>query len=85
MSSHVLPAAVFIVGGLLIPFLKGRVKSFYMLLLPVLGLINLVYLPMGSSLSFHILDSDLVLLRVDRLSLLFGYIFHIISFLTVMT
>ena len=84
MSSHVLPAAVFIVGGLLIPFLKGRVKSFYMLLLPVLGLINLVYLPMGSSLSFHILDSDLVLLRVDRLSLLFGYIFHIISFLTVM-
>ena len=83
MSNQILPAALFIVGGLLIPFLKGRVKSCYMLLLPVAGLVNLIYMPMGSHLSFHFLDFDLVLLKVDRLSLLFGYIFHIISFITV--
>jgi len=83
MTNHVLPAAIFILGGLLIPLFKGRVKSFYMLLLPVLGLLNLIYMPLGSHLSFHFLDFDLVLLKVDRLSLLFGYIFHIISFITV--
>lgn len=83
MSNHLLPAALFIIGGLLIPFLRGRIKSFYMLLLPVLGLVNLIYLPIGSHLTFHFLDFDLVLLKVDRLSLLFGYIFHIISFITV--
>ena len=83
MSNPFLPAAIFIIGGLLIPFLKGRLKSCFMLLLPVLGMLNLIFMPMGSHLSFHFLDFELVLLRVDRLSLLFGYIFHIISFITI--
>jgi len=83
MSNPILPAAIFIIGGLLIPLLKGRVKAGYMLLLPVLGLLNLIYMPLGSHLTIHFLDFDLVLLKVDRLSLLFGYIFHIISFLTI--
>ncbi len=83
MTNQVLPAAIFILGGLLIPLFKGRAKSFYMLLLPVLGLVNLIYMPLGSHLSFRFLDFNLVLLKVDRLSLLFGYIFHIISFITV--
>ena len=83
MSNPILPAAIFIIGGLLIPLFKGRLKSYYMLMLPVLGLLNLIYMPMGSYLSIHFLDFELVLLKVDRLSLLFGYIFHIISFVTV--
>jgi len=83
MNNPFLPAAIFMVGGLLIPLLKGRLKSYYMLLLPVLGLLNLIYMPMGSHLSFNFLDFEIILLKVDRLSLLFGYIFHIISFITV--
>jgi multicomponent Na+:H+ antiporter subunit D len=43
------PAAVFIMGAFLIPFLKGRLKSFYMLALPAFAYLNLLYLPAGQS------------------------------------
>ncbi|MFQ5586984.1 MAG: Na(+)/H(+) antiporter subunit D [Thermodesulfobacteriota bacterium] len=83
MTNTVPPAAVFIIGALLIPLLKGRVKSAYMLLLPVLGFINLISTPAGTHWVVHFLDFEVVLGRLDGLSLLFGYIFHIISFITV--
>ncbi|MFQ5329186.1 MAG: Na(+)/H(+) antiporter subunit D [Thermodesulfobacteriota bacterium] len=83
MISTVPPAAIFIIGALLIPLLKGRVKSAYMLLLPVVGFINLIATPAGTHWVVHFLDFEVVLGRLDGLSLLFGYIFHIISFITV--
>jgi multicomponent Na+:H+ antiporter subunit D len=84
MINSVPPASLFIIGALLVPLLRGRVKSAYLLLLPVLGLINLINMPNGAHWSFSFLDYDLTLVNVDRLSLIFGYIFHIISFLTIL-
>ncbi len=83
MISTVPPAAIFIVGALLIPLLKGRVKFVYMLLLPVIGFINLISVPLGTHWVVPFLDYEVVLGRLDRLSLLFGYIFHIISFIAI--
>ncbi len=83
MTSNILPALIFILGGLFIPFFKGKAKSVYMLLIPVVGFVNLINLPMGE---YHLLafgDFNLVLLNIDRLNLVFGYIFHIIAFITV--
>ncbi len=83
MTSNILPALIFILGGFLIPFFKGRAKSVYMLLIPVVGFVNLINLPMGE---YHLMafgDFNLVLLNIDRLNLVFGYIFHIIAFITV--
>ncbi len=77
------PAFIFIIGGLLIPLFRGRLQAAFMLLLPVLGFYNLLQLPMGSSGVFHFLDFQVTLCRVDRLSLLFGYIYHLISLITV--
>ncbi|MEA1966866.1 MAG: Na(+)/H(+) antiporter subunit D, partial [Thermodesulfobacteriota bacterium] len=38
---------------------------------------------MGTELTVSFLDYQLTLVRIDRLSLVFGYIFHIISFITI--
>jgi len=75
------PAAIFIIGALFIPFFKGRSKSMYMLLLPVIGFINLLNMSKGSYWMIKFLDYNLIFGRVDSLSMLFGYIFIIIAFI----
>ncbi len=84
MSNVIIPAAIFIVGALLIPFLPGRLKSAYILALPVLGLWNVLGLPEGSLYSLEFAGYQLNLLEVDRLSRLFAIIFHIIAFITIL-
>jgi multicomponent Na+:H+ antiporter subunit D len=84
MINTVPPAAIFIIGGLLVPFIKGRWKSAYLLLIPVVGFINLINIPQGTHWVVRFLDWDLVFGRVDRLSLLFGYIFHLITFIALL-
>lgn len=61
------PAAVFIIGALIIPLLKGHLRRVLMLALPVLAFINLIYLPMGDSWVVSFLGQELVLARIDRL------------------
>ena len=77
------PAFIFIIGALLIPFLQGKTKSTYVVLLPVAGFINLLSIPDGTLMTVPFLDYTLTLVRIDRLSLAFGYIFHIVSFITI--
>lgn len=81
MTSTVPPAIIFIVGAFLVPFLKGKWKGAYLLLIPMMGFINLLNTPEGTHWQLKFLDYDLVFGRVDRLSLLFGYIFHLVSFI----
>jgi len=76
------PALIYIAGALLIPLLPGRFKKAYMLLLPVLGMYNLLNIPMGSHFQVEFLDYHLVLGEMDRLARVFGIIFHIISLIT---
>jgi multicomponent Na+:H+ antiporter subunit D len=84
MIDTVPPAAIFIIGALFVPFLKGKWKNAYLLILPFIGLINLLMVPEGTHWVVRFLDYDLVFGRVDRLSLLFGYIFHLISFIAIL-
>ncbi|MFO7599806.1 MAG: Na(+)/H(+) antiporter subunit D [Candidatus Desulfacyla sp.] len=84
MTEPLPPVIIFIVGALLVPFLKGRWKSVLLLLIPVLGFINLIHMEEGTSWVVPFLDYHLIFGRVDRLSLLFGYIFHIISFIAIL-
>ncbi len=84
MIKTVPPAMIFILGAFLIPFLRGKVKSVYLLLLPVLGFINLINMPDGTHWVIDFLDFNLILVKVDRLSLVFGYIFHLIAFIAIL-
>lgn len=84
MINAVPPAAIFIIGALLIPLFRGRLKSIYLLLLPVLGFINLLNIPEGAHWAVGFLDYNLILGKVDRLSLVFGYIYHLIAFISLL-
>jgi multicomponent Na+:H+ antiporter subunit D len=75
------PALIFIVGALALPFFRGKSKGLWLLLVPVIGILNLWNLPEGAQGVFPFLDHQIVLVKVDRLSLLFGYVFHLITFL----
>jgi multicomponent Na+:H+ antiporter subunit D len=76
------PATILILGALPLLFLKGKAKGVWCLFLPVLSFINLLAIPIGSHWSFGFLGLEVVLGKVDKLSLIFGYIFHIIAFIS---
>lgn len=79
------PGLIFLVGALLIPLLKGRWRQVYLLLLPAAAFMDLILITKGVfgdgpfwQLSF--LGYELTLGRVDRLSMVFAYVFVIASF-----
>ena len=77
------PALILMIGSLLIPLLRGRLQSAYMLLLPVAGLAHLLGFSPGEYGQIRIFDYSLTLVRIDGLSLAFGYVFHIAALLSV--
>jgi multicomponent Na+:H+ antiporter subunit D len=77
------PGSILLLGALLVPLLRGRVQQLYLLALPVLSFLHLLALPNDLLLSLSFFDYDLTPVRIDRLSLVWGYIFHIAAGLTV--
>ena len=83
MSASFSPALILVLGAALVPFLGGRVRAAYMLTLPVAGLAWLAVLPDGEFGSFAYLGIEIVPVRVDAWSRMFGYIFFLATFLSV--
>jgi multicomponent Na+:H+ antiporter subunit D len=83
MIGEISPGLILIVGALFVPLFKGQIRSAFLLLLPILAFLHLLGLPHGELGQMQFLGLDLVTLRVDKLSLLFGYIFLIAVFLGV--
>ncbi|MEJ2204877.1 MAG: Na(+)/H(+) antiporter subunit D [Gemmatimonadota bacterium] len=81
MPAEVPPFAVFFVGALLVALTRGHLRRLILLLVPVLGGLALLGLEPGTTLEIRTLGYTLVPFRVDRLSLLFGYLFHLATFL----
>ncbi|MBT6406754.1 MAG: Na(+)/H(+) antiporter subunit D, partial [Rhodospirillaceae bacterium] len=77
MTAEFPPGLLLIVGALLVPFLKGTVRSSYMLALPLLGIWQLTMLEAGTFGTMTTFGLEQTHVRVDKLSLLFGYIFYI--------
>lgn len=74
---------ILILGALAVPFLRGRTRAAWMLVLPVLAFAHVLAIPAGEYARVGFLGHTLVLMRVDRLSLVFGYIFTIATLLNV--
>ncbi len=77
------PALLLIGGAILIPWLKGGLKSCLMLIVPILAFFILLNSPNGIYWSFQVLNNELILTRIDSLSRVFGYIFCIVCLLGV--
>jgi multicomponent Na+:H+ antiporter subunit D len=75
MMSDFPPAAILILGALLVPFFKGHAKSWFVILLPAAAFYLISQLHTGNLCQVHFFGFDLILLRVDKLSKVFGYIF----------
>ncbi|MBP8214533.1 MAG: hypothetical protein KAX66_03630, partial [Propionivibrio sp.] len=76
-------ALILILGAALVPLLRGHVRFVYSLLLPVAAFAWVLVLPHGEFAQFELLGQTLTAMRVDRLSLLFSYIFLIACLLGV--
>jgi multicomponent Na+:H+ antiporter subunit D len=85
MTGNLLPPAlIFIAAAGLIPFLRGRAKAGYMLLIPAVSLLILIHIPMGRIWTCEFWGYTLIMGRIDKLSLVFGYIFTIMAFLGIL-
>jgi multicomponent Na+:H+ antiporter subunit D len=81
MIASLPPFIIFFAGALLLALAPKRFRPVITLLIPVVGLINMATLDHGMSVSIAVFDYDLIVLRVDRLSMLFGWLFHIATLL----
>ena len=77
------PGAVLMFGAILVPLLPKKAQAWFALLLPVLSAGHLLgFFEDGYSHSMTLLGLEFNPIRVDRLALIFGYIFHIAAFLS---
>ena len=84
MIEAVPPPAILIIGALMLPLFRGRFKTGYLLGLPCLSLLNLALMEPGRYWTFRFLSYDLILGRVDALSMAFGTVFVIITFIGIL-
>lgn len=85
MAELLPPGLILILGALVAPLLRGRVRQAWMLALPLVGCVQLAMLENGFSWSMRVFESfELEIVRVDALSRVFGYVFHIAAFLSVL-
>ncbi len=76
------PFVPFFIAALMVLISSGWPRNLVLLVTPVLaGLYLWLDVTPGTVLTVPIIEFELVLMRADRLSLLFGYIFHIAAFI----
>ncbi len=75
------PGLVLILGAVLVPFLPGVLRKVYLLALPLVAFLQLLSLEHGLMGAMPLMGLELTTVRIDRLSLIFGYIFLLAAFL----
>ncbi len=74
-------AIIYMLAAIILPLLPRQIRSAFYLIASVAAFVFLINLEAGASLGFHFLNYELMVCRVDRLSLAFGYVFVIMGFL----
>jgi len=78
------PAFIYLLGALLVPFLRGRARQVFALCVPIVGFANYFLISEGVHWTFTFLDFELILGRADRWSLIFLNIFTVLSFVGIL-
>jgi len=81
MTGNVPPALIFFVGALILTVAPRYLRSTIALIIPIIGGYNLWLITDSNGLQIGLFDIQLELLRVDKLSILFGILFHLATFL----
>jgi len=77
------PGLLLILAALPVVLVPHRVGHAMMLLVPILGLAQLLALPLDYHYSIEVFSYDLEIIRVDGLSRIFGVVFHLAAFMGV--
>jgi multicomponent Na+:H+ antiporter subunit D len=75
------PGSLLVLGAVLLLFLRGRALQVALLALPVLSFLHLRSFPLGYTYQLPLFDFVLTPIRIDKLSLVWGYVYHTASFL----
>ena len=81
MSSSIAPFLIFFAGAVLVALTRGWARSVVLLAVPIVGALNLWALDGVEPVTVGLFDYTLTIIRADRLSMLFGYVFHLAAFL----
>ena len=73
------PALLFVLGAVPIPFLKDPIRRIYLVLVPLLGLLAVITMQPGSYGATQFLGQDILIARVDKLSIVFATVFAIMA------
>ncbi len=77
------PFLPLLIGSIAAIFLRGHLRSAIMLLAPIWGALQLAGLEHGIYWSMDFMGYQLEPVRVDKLSIMFGYLFHLAAFIAV--
>ena len=81
MAEHLPPGTLLVVGAFLIPLLRGVGRQAWLLILPIASFVHLLSFDHGNYGQILLFDYELTMARIDKLSLVWGYIFHIMAIL----
>jgi multicomponent Na+:H+ antiporter subunit D len=81
MLTDLPPFIVFFAGALLLALSPARARPWITLAIPLAGMVNMAMLADGAQHSIELFGLAVTPLRVDTLSVLFGWLFHIAAFL----
>jgi multicomponent Na+:H+ antiporter subunit D len=83
MAEFLNPAFILIISAILVAFIENRViRDLILILVPILVLLQVFSLREGEYWVIRVLDYELTMGKVDKLSLIFSYVFAIITFLS---
>jgi multicomponent Na+:H+ antiporter subunit D len=75
------PSIFFILGAFLIPFLRGKIQQAYLMAIPVLAVLAVSLMSQGTHWTYSFLGNSLIFGAADKLSIVFGWVFTIMSFI----
>lgn len=81
LAEHLFPGEILLFGALLVPLLRGHARKALLIALPIVSAAHLLSLDLGFDGTLSLAGYDLHLVRVDRLSRIFGVVFHIAALL----
>jgi multicomponent Na+:H+ antiporter subunit D len=76
------PGFILLFGALLLPLVPSLARKIGLVALPVLSFAHLWMMPEGHTTTLELFNYTLTPIRVDKLSLVWGYVFHIAAFVT---
>jgi len=77
------PFVPFFIGALIAAVTHGLLRNVLMVSIPIISALHLSMVPEAVHLQFAFLDYQLIPYQVDKLSLMFAYVFHIAAFISI--